>query len=91
MARVNGKAPPVFSQRSYAANITDCYVIIEASTIPIGSRVTVRKQSREVVEGILTDHCDWLVGCPVVTTDSGEAIGIGYCGDIIGKVTGEKK
>lgn len=91
MARVNGKAPPVFSQRSYPANFTDCYVVIEASTIPAGSRVTVRMKSGEIVEGKLTDHCDWLVGCPVVTTDDGDMIGIGYHGDIVDVVTGEAK
>jgi len=91
MARVNGKKPPATMAGMNDIDIRDCYFIIEASKISVGSRVAVRMKSGEVVEGILTNHCDWLVGCPVVTTDSGEAIGIGYYGDIIGKVTGEKK
>lgn len=89
MARVKGRKPPVFIPS--VLHVKEKQKPIDASIIAVGTRVNVRLNSGEVVEGTLTNHCDWLVGCPVVTTDSGEAIGIGYYGDIIGKVTGEKK
>ena len=69
--------------------IKDCYFTIEASKIAVGTRVLVRRNSGEKVQGELTNHSDWLVGCPVVTTDDGDMIGIGYHGEIVGAVTGE--
>lgn len=51
--------------------------------IKIGTSVTVRLNNGEEKKCVLTDHSDWLVGCPVVVAEDGESIGIGYQGEII--------
>jgi len=49
----------------------------------IGTSVTVRLNSGEEKTCELTDHSDWLVGCPVAVTEDGPSIAIGYQGEII--------
>lgn len=94
MSRVNGKAPPVFVCHVKPATLKDCFQVISPIDIEVGTGVIVRLKSGQKVSGVLTNHCDWLVGCAVVTTEDGESIGIGYYGDIISladSVTGEHK
>lgn len=59
----------------------------EIKDIPIGSSVMVTRNSGELVEGILTNHSDWMVGFPVVKTSGGELIGIFYYGEIVKEVS----
>lgn len=93
MSRVNGKAPPAFVGGLNKIEIKDCYFSINPKEIPIGTSVIFRLKSGEKVAGKLTNHRDWLVGCAVVTADSGDMFGVYYDGDIIGRseVMGEKK
>lgn len=56
---------------------------LNPSNIPIGTKVKVFCNDGKEVIGTLTDHNDWLVGCPVVKTDDGYSIGIGYQGHIV--------
>ncbi|EKM5720903.1 hypothetical protein WIC93_14320 [Enterobacter cloacae] len=59
---------------------------IDPRNYPLGTKVTVRLTTGEEVNGVLKDHSDWLTGCPVVETDGGEKIGIGYQGDVVSVV-----
>ncbi|WNW46385.1 hypothetical protein RUU60_09085 [Escherichia coli] len=56
---------------------------INPRNYPTGTKVTVRLNTGEDVDGVLKDHSDWLMGCPVVQTECGELIGIGYQGEIV--------
>ncbi|EFF9541384.1 hypothetical protein GL246_09380 [Escherichia coli] len=44
----------------------------------------MRLNTGKEVDGVLKDHSDWLIGCPIVETECGEQIGIGYQGEIVG-------
>ena len=57
---------------------------IDPRMYPTGTRFTVRLNTGKEVDGVLKDHSDWLIGCPVVEIECGESIGIGYQGEIVG-------
>ena len=64
--------------------------MLNPRNIPLKSKVNVRLNNGDLVDGVLIDHSDWLVGCPVVETVGGEKIGIGYDGEIVSVVNSQE-
>lgn len=82
MSRVNGRKPPKYMPVMNSAKPVKltCEQVI---ALPLMSDVYVRMNDGKILNGKLTSHSDYLVGCPVVDIGESMSIGIGYEGKLL--------